>query len=1193
MLINLQSVHRQSADKAPTTYAPFMLRIKLLGTPEIYQNDQLVPRFRTRKAQALLIYLAATDRRWTRDSLATLFWPETDDATARKNLRDILPSLRRQLGDYLLFDDERIGLKSADCYTCDVTQFTALLEQALPTIDLNILTETLARYRGEFLEGYATFRISADFELWVLRERERLHQLALTGFTTLCQRQQEGGAYAAALTTNWQLLKLAPWDEAVHRQQMLLLAQCGQHAAALAHYATCRQILADELGVEPTADTTALYKQIQSGAHQPTAVIVLAKQETRQAHGDRTSTSARASIPHNLPTSLTELIGYAEELTYIQTQLVDNQCRLLTLVGMGGIGKTHLALESARQIVTVTRAQTQFADGVYFVQLDGIREASEAQTAEIAIAAAIAQVVGHTFSGSASPQEQLQAHLANKKMLLILDNVEHLVEGARFITTVLQHANSLAILATSREKLNLRGEYLLELRGLLPRHTDPWASKRAMQEDVTIAGRPTDRAEESIAQKDHRLRQASDAVTLFAYHAQLVDRHFCVDDKNIAYIVRICELIDGLPLAIEMAAKWLEVLDCAKVADEIAQNLDFLKATQRDTPKRHQTLRSVFDQSWRLLGTAQQTILARLSIFQPNFSLAAASMVAKALPRDVMILVQKSLLIHNAEGSFTIHRSIRHFARERLHQSKNGGYRYPEKSCSIQPEEDLVRNFSEERYALEKRYASFYLELLAKYTMATTSAESSQIETEILKDIDNVKSALPLAIQKNMWTEIRATTRTLAYLYDAHGWFLEGVDLYALAVKQLMNYPPVESYIEQQRLDTLLGDLIAYQGWLETRLGHFASALSLFQSSLQILRSAKANIESYDNAMCEHSVAVDAAVYVKQVLGASLSLFGWLEITKGQPKTALALLQESIPLVQRLQSISLFGLAYVMYQLGDYQEAKTYAQEAIGSARQHGVQRYETYAINELGRIEQAQGRYAAAEQRYLECYKLRREANEQSGLAFTLCDLGDITRLQGEYHLSATYLQRGLALATEISSIPGRIQLLWALGNLALARGDIIVAKAHFIESQSIQQFNHLTAGLPTLGWAHIELAEFAEAERYFLDVVQAVQPFSAYGHLVEAVAGLVILLHIAGQHTQSIKHLTLIKNHPAATQETKDRVRTVYARTLDTRLAAHSRNYHPSPDLGQTIVEIIDLLQQPAGNTAAESNQIGTLAH
>ncbi|MEZ4678328.1 MAG: BTAD domain-containing putative transcriptional regulator [Caldilineaceae bacterium] len=351
------------------------LSLTLLGTPEIYLDDHLALRFRTHKAQALLIYLAVTNRSWTRDALATLFWPETDDATARKNLRDILPPLRRQLGDYLLIDEETIGLKLAGPLQCDVTHFQMLMEGQLQSLDIERLAETLKLYRGEFLEGYNGARISADFELWVLREREHVHQLALVGFTTLCRRQREAGAYGAALLTNRRLLELAPWDEASHRRQMQLLAQTGQEAAALAQFDACRTILAEELSVEPLPETVALYEEIRAGAFRTVRELGPLSRETAATNSTATTdvdvttlhTAQNRILPNNLPAPLATFIGRHAELALIADRLTATNCRLLTILGPGGMGKSSLALAAGQQLLTA--AQDIFPDGIFWVPL--------------------------------------------------------------------------------------------------------------------------------------------------------------------------------------------------------------------------------------------------------------------------------------------------------------------------------------------------------------------------------------------------------------------------------------------------------------------------------------------------------------------------------------------------------------------------------------------------------------------------------------------------------------------------------------------------------------------------------------------------------------------------------------------------------------------------------------------------------
>ena len=1017
-----------------------MLHINLLGIPEIYVDIPLNLRFRTRKAQALLIYLAVTEQRWTRDALATLFWPETSDARARKNLRDILPPLRQQLGPYLRIDDERLGMNPSSKYKCDVTQFTTLLEGHLQEIETATLATTLALYRGEFLAGYRTSTISVDFELWALRERERLHQLALMGFTTLCQRQQEDGAYDAALVTNRQLLKLAPWDETAHRQQMLLLIQSGQQAAALAHYENCRQILAEELGVEPMPDTTALYEQIRTGAHSPNAPsmwpiasVASAKPEAKQENNQ--ATQEQTAIPHNLPAPRLKLIGYREELSYIQRQLTREECRLLTLVGIGGVGKTHLALEAARQIVDLPYAATQFSDGVYFIPLDSVSEESLPEAAEMAMVFAIAHTLGYTFQGNHAPQIQLQTHLRNKRMLLILDNMEHLLAGAPLVTTLIQQANHLAILTTSREKLNLRGEQILYLLGLNQQPAQPAIETPEINPEV--ATRPTtDKTRQSVAQADVSIWQQNDAVALFAYHAQLADPHFCIDERNVAHILHICALVDGLPLGVEMAAKWLAVLDCATIAEEVKRNLDFLEATQRDIPARHKTLRAVFNHSWNLLSTREQAILARLSIFQPSFQVAAALTVTRASPRDLSNLVNKSLLSRSTAGQLAIHRSVRHFAREQLTQCK------------------------EEQQAVEKRYVSHYLGLAAQYWARIFLPTWQEAQSVLINDIDNFKSALWLAVEREMWAEVHAAYFVLTYLDELQGWFLESLDFWRTTQKRLSRRPQSGSYTEQRKLDIFGGELLRWQGWCEIRLGRSASATATYQHALSTVRQIVTNIEAeifVDEAHGNAELLADA----RQALSHTLMTFGIGKNWMGEPAAAQVLLREaiSLPTKPEKRATCLFGLTEATYRLGDYVQAQKYAQEGLCLAEQKGDQRFIGLFVMELGRIEQARGAYATAQKFFLQSYEHLSKLHDQTGVAqHLLVDLSTIARLQGDCATAKAYLERNLKLGTELNLDTVHVQTLWELGNLALQqRGIILRPNPVFSKVSTIRRFNLL----------------------------------------------------------------------------------------------------------------------------------------
>ena len=646
-----------------------MLQINLLGTPEIFLDDQLQLRFRTRKAQALLIYLATTNRSWTRDALATLFWPETDDASSRKNLRDILPPLRRRLKGHLLVENEMLGLDIPGQSQCDVLQFRSVLEKQRQTIETDRLAATLQLYRGEFLAGLATSRISAEFELWALREREQLHQLALMGFTTLCQRQQADGAYEAALVTNQRLLRLAPWDEASHRRQMSLLAQSGQQAAALAHFDACRQLLAEELDIEPDATTAALYEQIKAGR--------VFSEPPKHIAPPTPATPVPQPVPHNLPRQLTSLIGRASEIDAVQQLLQAESTALLTLVGQGGVGKTRLALAVAQKLRQ--NNQKQFPDGIWFVSLAGV---AAGENAREEMAGAIAQALGLSLSGSDPLSRQLLRALASQRLLLILDNLEHLVAERAFLLELVQSAPQVKVLATAREQLHLPGENLYPVVGLpVPamRDLDIGPEHAPFVELDTEHSREHSREYSRLPHPPTDLKQYA-GVELFVTRVHQRLLAFQLTAQNQQNIGRICYLLGGVPLGLELAAQ-LYVAEGAAVLprliDEIErldpleeppQGLDHLQTPALDLPPRQRSIRAVFDHSWQLLDEAEQDLLRHCAIFRGGFSREAILAVGQGAGSTLLALVTKSLVHRDSHDRYDLHTLVRQYVIDHFQQ---------------------------------------------------------------------------------------------------------------------------------------------------------------------------------------------------------------------------------------------------------------------------------------------------------------------------------------------------------------------------------------------------------------------------------------------------------------------------------------------------------------------------------------------
>lgn len=1091
-----------------------MLTINLLGTPEIYLGTPPNLHFRTRKAQALLIYLAATGRRWRRDALATLFWPETDDTTARKNLRDILPSLRRQLDEYLHFDEESIGLDTSGPNKCDVAHFCAVLERPLPTVETDRLAAALALYRGEFLESYATAKIAADFELWALRERERLHQLALMGFTTLCRRQQESGAYEAALSTNRQLLKLAPWEEATHRQQMLLLAQSGQRAAALAHFEACRQILAEELDVEPDEETVALYAQIQAGAFsqapaQPTAPLSVGATATTQP---RTSTPpvSKVATPNNLSAPLAVFVGRQQEITFIRERLATNTCRLLTIVGPGGMGKSSLALAAGQQLLAAP--STDFPDGIFWVPLVDINAATLEASGERgeqddvmgeAILRAIADQLSTQSQVWLSSIQQLHAYLRPRRLLLILDNLEQILAGTQALVTLLAQAPQVKILATSRARLSLRGEHLLPLDRLsLPTTSTAHTAKTNRTTAAPISA--------AIAEEAW---QASEAVAMFLQRAQQLDPDFTLDAETLAPVVQICQLVEGLPLGIELATSMLPLLSCQALAAELAESLHVLKADTRDLPHEQRTLQAVFERSWRLLAVDEQQLLARLAVFPGSFQREAAQQIAGATLPRLLRLVDQSLLHKNGENRYILHRTVQAFAYQKLQQ---------------QPAQAS---------ALQTAYAHFYLEFLASKEDDLFGASHGHAVEQIQSELDNIHAAWRRAVAQQMIDELGRCLNAMFWFYEQQGFFLDAIELYHQALSAMQPIYAAQPDKSGSAITRLTGRLQMFWGIWSLRLGQFQQAQDAYALSYSILQAV-------DDA--------EAMIYLLGFWGASLRV--------RDPQRSLLLLTEALQLAQAAKVI---WMQVIIHQLigessllsGNYGAAETSIKASRALTTAVNWPRGLTAEHKIMGRICLARGNYRQAEEHLQQSIEIARHHHLNQFYLASLIMLGEACRLQGRFAEAKARYAESRALAEALGGAILLSPILWEEGTLAVQCGDYQRAKTLFTGSLAMGLPNWWVHALPTLGWALIGLGELRAAQEYFQSVLADAQSKARLPIALEAQAGVAYLAllqvnadQINGNQinesqyratiTQTTATLQQICQHPAATQQTRTQI-------------------------------------------------------
>ncbi|MBI1294234.1 hypothetical protein GC175_04665 [bacterium] len=575
------------------------LQIQLLGSFSVLLDDQPVYAFRSAKARALLAFLAAQpEREHPRSALATLFWGDLPDDAARTNLRIELSNLKKLLGNHpaLLITrntarlDTLLATVDAVGFHESVDAFLSLPVEMQRT-QLYRLSAALGVYAGDFLDGFHLVD-APEFEDWQRATREHLHEAMMQALETLQIRYAEQARWEDLAATARRQLALEPWREEAHCRLIQALAAQGQLQAALDQYEHCRTLLMSELGIEPSPETQALAARLR---HEPAPVQV-----TR----------------HNLPLQRKSFVGRTEEATRLHT-LVQRE-RLVTLLGIGGVGKSSLALAVAQDLLH------RFEYGVWFVPLANI---AAGETTPQQIALAIAAAIGFQITNLQTPLDEVVAHLADKPMLLILDNWDHLTAAADALLSPLFEHTPVHILATSRARLMLENEAPVRLDGL--------------------AG--------------------VDAFALFVDRARRASSDFGVGDEieDPAGIFRICEQVHGLPLGIELAASWVEHFSVEEIRQSLARIAVEPSQMQSYAP-RHHTLNSVFEYSWRLLSPAQQRILARVSVFRGGFDRKAAAAVAESTLSDLSLLIGYSLVQRVTAGRYDLHPLIQEFSAEKL-----------------------------------------------------------------------------------------------------------------------------------------------------------------------------------------------------------------------------------------------------------------------------------------------------------------------------------------------------------------------------------------------------------------------------------------------------------------------------------------------------------------------------------------------
>jgi predicted ATPase/DNA-binding SARP family transcriptional activator len=997
------------------------LKLYVFGSPRLEQNG--IPlKLRPRKALALFVYLSVTAQPHSRDTLATLFWPESDHQTARSNLRRTLHQLTKALPpDTLLITFDRIGLHAKLNLWVDTAAFQVAVTAAtdnpqskrVDSLWFTNLAAAIDLYAADFLAGF-TISDSPAFDDWQYFQQEELRHLMAAALEALTRAYAVCTEWERALVYALRWLSLDPLREPVHQWIMKLYAWSGQPAAALRQYRQCERTMNEALGSPPGEDTIALFEAIKGRrlplphrSHTQLSLPVAEPLSSQRAKHVPSIYLAPSNILHNLPPQPTPFIGRSQELNDIRRRLLDVNCRLLTLVGPGGIGKTRLAIQAAQALIDETPSGEIPFHQILFVELTSLRFPD-------GILPTIAKAANLTLDDETPLVQQIVAHL-RPRTLLILDNFEHLLAGADLISHLLAVASEMTVLITSREALNIQEEWFHLVAGMQipPTHTpDPQMPVRQY-----------------------------DAVRLFEQSARRTRVGFSLAGEE-PYVLRICRLTEGNPLAIELTVSWLKVLTVETVAAELARGLDILVTRQKNVPDRHRSMRVVLEHSWKLLQADEVDVMKQLSVFRGGFRYAAAAEIANASLMSLASLVDKSLLRITSAGRYQVHELLRQFAAEKLADDPNAA-------------------------ATHQRHSQYYLSFVQAHEERLVGAQQQAALHEIEEEIENIRIAWDWALAHYDLEAIALAALPLYRFYWTRSRVLEIEELFTAALAYLQDSPAVShAHFDEavfnltcvgyklcffrgdlRRAHTLATQIVSMAGRAQRQhIGQIA------YSSLGVLAGWQANWTLAEEHL-HQSLVVSRQTSDRSHEADLLREISLLDLHRGHYIQAEQRANESLTISRasgRPDWIAwpLDALGTIAFCAGNYRQAQAYHEESLANFEKIDHRLGISLALGGLGRVAWARGEEmlplarAYAEESILICRKIGHRLH----LASRLSELAQIFNDLGQYDNAQIAAQEGLVVARESLNRIYLAHNLWAIAETSYGQRDFTSSLKYII---------------------------------------------------------------------------------------------------------------------------------------------------
>ncbi|HEX8959666.1 MAG TPA: BTAD domain-containing putative transcriptional regulator [Solirubrobacterales bacterium] len=996
-----------------------MLCIGLLGAFSVTLSGDAIPddAWRLRKAKTLVKLLAlAPERRMHADQAAELMWPDREPAAARNNLHQAIFAARRALDStgrdgrrYLELHEDVMALCPNDPVRIDVVAFEEAAARAREERDPEAYRVALDSYDGELLP-------EDRYEEWAASRRAALHELRLALGIELAELEAPADR-EAAIGRLRKVLVDEPLHEPAHRALIRLYASGGRRQEALAQFHELKRGLRREFEDEPDDETRRLYQGMLTRSLE-------AEPDRRNAQVEAAS---RGERPSNLPRQLTSFIGRERELAEVATLLRNS--RLLTLTGAGGCGKTRLALELAGQRLE------DFSDGVWAVELAALGEPE-------LIGPAIAQAMNTRLASDRAPEIALAGHIGGREQLLLLDNCEHLVEPvAHLVEALLRRCPRLTMLATSREPLRVPGEVTWRVPSLsLPKLTHRSPSDELLE---------------------------AESVRLFAARAGQAAPGFELDDDNAIAIAAVCHRLDGMPLAIELAAARVSVLTPTQIVERLDDSLDLLSAGARTAMTRQQTLRATLAWSFDLLDAGEQVLLRRLSVFAGSFGLEATEDVCAEDPLErseavalLGRLIDKSL-VHVEEGSgdrrYRLLETVRQYAAEQLEEAG-------------------------ERDAFERRHRDWYVELAESDPTPPGDLPARDRLRRLDLERDNLRAALASALADDPQIGLRLAV-ALWRFWLMRGYLAEGYRW----LDASLTAAPEHTAVRARAL--LAACLVGLRRGVHERIHEFgAESVAIFRelddhagmfdavevsTAYRAIVSGEKDIEAL---LSEHeALAVDDLPTARPPAWAAHTrgIAAWFRREYPRARQQLEVALERLGELVAEPRPALWPLSYGLISVERETGYPLFLQEdTVIVARRVGGEAAAAYILVNLAAVDRAEGDFTRAGELLEESLARFQQLADRQGEAYALNALGNLARSSGDFERGRTLLDRSLALRQEVGDRRGSGITLGCLAVLLARSGDPTGARAAAEQSRDWFAENDDLIGLSA---AELSLANVA----------------------------------------------------------------------------------------------------------------------